>query len=199
MRTILKLGCFTALCFGATAVLPVPAKGDLIGSTVDWQGYFNGGPTGAGTFGTFVANGSIGGDYKINGSNGQIIYGIAVAGSSITFDYSVDVFGSTSWNPSVLSLAPTIHNGIALNFTGADILSLSIDPATNMTGFDASRISFTSNQIQVDWQNLSFTPSTIVKLDAVTGVPEPSSYVFLGSGIVAIAFLRKRERVLTGR
>jgi len=193
MRTNLKLSWFTALCFCAITILSTPAKASLIGSTVDWQSYFGGGPTGAGTFGSFVANGSIGGIYKINGANGEAIFGIDVSASSITFDYSVDVFGSTFWNSSVLSLAPTIYNGIALDFTGDSISSLSIDPATNMAGFNGSDISFTSNQIEVNWENLSYTPSTIVELDVNNAVPEPSTNVFVGSGIVALVLWRRRK------
>ena len=84
---------------------------------------------------------------------------------SITFDYSVDTITST-WSSSVLSLAPTIHNGIAVTVpSGTKIRRVTVDPATNMAGFDASRISFAEGRIEVDWENLPFSPSTIVKLD----------------------------------
>jgi hypothetical protein len=84
---------------------------------------------------------------------------------SITFDYSPSGSGGR-WTSSQLSLPPTIYNGIAINLlsTGS-ITSVKIDPATNMKRFNSSRITFTSRQIQVDWQNLHFDSSTIVKLD----------------------------------
>jgi len=84
---------------------------------------------------------------------------------SITFDYSPSGSGG-QWAKSDLSLPPTIHSGVAINLTSPGrILFVKIDPATNMVGFDNSRVSFTANQIQVDWQQLSYDSSTIVKLD----------------------------------
>lgn len=84
---------------------------------------------------------------------------------SITFNYSPSGSGS-QWSQSILSLPPTIHNGVAINLTSPGrIMYVKIDPATNMVGFDTNRVSFTANQIQVDWQQLSYDSSTIVKLD----------------------------------
>jgi hypothetical protein len=68
---------------------------------------------------------------------------------SITFDYSPSSGGT--WSASGLSLPPTIYNGIAIDMvSGPPFTSVTVDPATNMVGFDASHISFTANQIQVD-------------------------------------------------
>jgi hypothetical protein len=69
---------------------------------------------------------------------------------------------------------------------------VAIDPATTMAGFDNSRFSFTGSQIQIDWQNLQFSPTTIVKLDIQT-VPEPSllALVGLGAGLLALRKHRK--------
>lgn len=94
--------------------------------------------------------------------------------TSITFDYATSGNGST-WSSSPLSLPPTIYNGIALNLLSpGTIKSVTIDPATSMVGFDTSRLSFTAKQIQVDWQNLAFDASTIVKLDVtVAKTPQP--------------------------
>jgi hypothetical protein len=109
----------------------------------------------------------------VNGGEGGAFPGyfsILAGANSITFNYSI-YNGATppTWNSSPISLPPTIHNGIAINMeAGPAFLEVGIDPATNMVGFDASRISFTGNQIQVDWENLSFTTDTIVKLDVIT-------------------------------
>jgi hypothetical protein len=73
-------------------------------------------------------------------------------------------------------------------------MSVTIDPATNMAGFDSSRFSYTNNQIQVDWQDLTFTRNTIVKLDVNTTVPEPSTWLLFVSGLVGIGFVRKSWR-----
>jgi Ca2+-binding RTX toxin-like protein len=103
-----------------------------------------------------------------------VAFDILADDTSITFRYGFTEFVGT-WVPSQLSLAPTIHNGIAIDLlSGGTFQSVTIDPATNMVGFDSSRISFTSNEIQVDWQNLSFDSTTldsptIVKLDINVG------------------------------
>jgi hypothetical protein len=61
--------------------------------------------------------------------------------TSITFDYRSDA-GGAGWAASDLSLAPSIHNGIAINFvSGGHFSGVSINPLTNMVGFDLSRIS----------------------------------------------------------
>jgi hypothetical protein len=90
---------------------------------------------------------------------------IATDPSSITFDYSL-TRKPTAWSSSSVSLPPTVYNGLAVNLLSrGTITSVSIDPATNMVGFDSTHLSFTAKQIQVDWVNLSFSSSTVVKLD----------------------------------
>ncbi len=188
-----------ALCVAVALTLAVPARANLLGSTLSWQYYAYGGPyiyTGGQTGGTFVDNGGIGGTFV--GGTTSLYFNIIADDTSITFDYSI-VTGPTprSWTSSPLSLAPTIYNGIAINMvSGPAFSSVTIDPASNMVGFDASRFSFTGTQIQVDWQNLSFTPSTIVKLDIQT-VPEPSMFA-LASLAAAALMLRRYPRARAG-
>ena len=53
---------------------------------------------------------------------------------------------------------------------------VSINAATNMTGFNTSRITFDADHIWVDWQSLSRDANTVVSLDINSGgVPEPST------------------------
>jgi len=155
------------------AAAPSTANGGLLGATLSWQYYAYGGPynpQGGGSSGVFKVNGGAGGEFK----GGSAVYFAIVAGnSSITFDYSITNH-TGPWSASTLSLPPTIHNGIAINMvSGPAFTTVTIDPATNMVGFDPSRISFTNNQIQVDWQNLPYDASTIVKLDVNRGSAGP--------------------------
>jgi hypothetical protein len=182
------------LGFSVTLLLSVQAKANLMGSTLSWQYFASGGPYigGDGTpeGGTFVVNGGIG-DTFMPGIT-VAYFNILADADSITFDYSVSTVVGM-WDPSQISLPPTIHNGIAINLeSGPAFLAVTVNPATNMIGFDASRISFTPNQIQVDWQNLAFDTSTIVKLDVIT-VPAPTAAPILTVGI-ALMNVRRRRR-----
>jgi len=93
---------------------------------------------------------------------------------------------------------PTPFNGFnlsSLNFDdSSSITGYTLD--TNMIGLDASRISFTGNTFNLNWQGLSFDTNTYVnvgfKTDNTTAVPTPAllpGLIGLGMGV-----LRKRKR-----
>jgi hypothetical protein len=192
-RLVLGLAALTLLLAGVSH-----ARADLLGSTMSWQYYAYGGAYtfgGGTTSGTFVDTGS-GVDGTFIGGTSFIYFNIESDATSITFDYSVAT-GSSPWSDSVLSLAPTIYNGIAIDMvSGPAFTSVSIDPATNMAGFGLGNISFTGSEIQVDWHLLPFDTSTIVKLDvsAPSGIPEPASMTLLGLGIAGVAGCAWRRR-----
>ena len=188
MRSAVGTGQGLALAF-LLSTLTTPASASLIGSHVSWQYYAYSGPYfGSESSGSFIANGTVQGQFIAP----PTYFNIIVGNSTVTFDYSV-VHGSSSWTDSALSLAPTIHNGIALNFSDTSITGLSIDPLTNMVGFNTSDISFTSGQIQVDWANLPFNPSTEVVLDvsSTATAPEPTVFALITTALAALGCLRR--------
>ena len=189
-----------AIVFCGSFGMSARSNAQLLGSTLGWQYYAYGGiytyPGGT-TGGSFVVDGNVGGTFI--GGTSFIYFDIIADDTSITFDYDVLTTGPDSWAFSAQSLAPTIHNGIAIDMlVGPLFAGVTIDPSTNMVGFDPSRISFTGNQIQVDWQGLPYDEDTIVKLNvSVRGanVPEGSSVVMFSGGLLAtgIGALRRRR------
>jgi hypothetical protein len=174
---------------------------ELAGSapTYSWQYYAYGGPYSYfdGTSGTFAATGGVVGSFI--GESEYLYFNIIADPGSITLDYSVTNRAPGAWSPSALSLPPTIYNGIAFDLlSGPEITSVTIDPVTNMIGFDASRISFTATQIQVDWVELPFDNGTVVKLNVSTEVAvevdiKPGSFPNIVNlralGVVPVAIL----------
>jgi hypothetical protein len=172
----------------------VPARADsLLGSNLGWQYYAGGGPLstsvgdvpvpGSVTSGSFIDSDDLGGEFiepTLNDTEPDAlsVFDIYADGTTVTFNYSVST--PSSWSNSPLSLSPTVYNGIAINLLSAgSFADVSIDSATNMTGFDSSDLSFTADQIQVDWGGLDFDTSTVVTLDvtysATGAVPEPGT------------------------
>ena len=74
----------------------------------------------------------------------------------------------------------------------APFLSVTINPVTNMAGFDASRITFDGDNIYVNFQGLSFTTETVVSLDINT-VPEPATLSLMGIGLALAAGWARRR------
>jgi len=181
-RTFLLLLLFAA---GSVRALAggVVAPSALLGQTFSWQYYAYGSLYQGST--QFVDNGGTAGNFEEE-------FNILADNNSISFQYLED----GSWSPSALSLPPTISNGIAINSVNGPLFTnVTLDPLTNMVGFDDTRFSFTSSQIQVDWADLSFTPSTVVKFDVNSAaIPEPSTYgLLLGGLALGAAGVRRQE------
>jgi len=76
-----------------------------------------------------------------------------------------------------------------LNSTIPTFLSATIN-STNVAGLDASRVTFDANNIYINFQGLTVTPSSRVSVD-ITAVPEPRTLGSIGLVLAALALLRR--------
>jgi hypothetical protein len=81
--------------------------------------------------------------------------------------------------------------------TIAPITGVTINGATNLAGFNASRLSFDADNIYINMQSLAAGGAHLVRLDVQFGaaaVPEPSTLLLLGAGLAVIAIPVRRRR-----
>lgn len=101
--------------------------------------------------------------------------------------------------------SPAGFNGGVVSETGAFPASLTgfqIDPATDLPGFDAGRVTLDSRNVFADFQGLSFQPGQNVTLDltfAPPAVPEASTTVSLGLLLGLGAVLRLGRGMVAAR
>lgn len=93
---------------------------------------------------------------------------------------------------------PTSFNGVRLDAGAAGanpFTSVTINAATNVVGFDASRVTFDATNIYLNLQALSVDSASVIQVD-ITGaetVPEPAAWTLMigGFGLVGGAMRRR--------
>ncbi len=103
---------------------------------------------------------------------------------SVTFG---TILASPTWNA-------TGFNGVIFTATSPlDIQSLLVISST-MSGFDNSRVSFTDNQILLNWQGLSYVDGTTLNINftSASAVPIPGTLALIGLGLVGLALRRRK-------
>lgn len=185
--SVLNKSRIAAAALVIAATCSSSALAGLAGSWASANYYYNG-FLWRSNFAFGTVNGSTLGEF----SDPVLIFALSANDSQIIADFSRFEYGSSSWNPSPVSLNSNglfIENGFAVSFAGApQITGVTVDASTNMVGFDQSKITFNNGAIAVNWVGLQFTPSTRVVLN-VTTVPAPGAVALLG-----LAGLARRRR-----
>lgn len=136
-----------------------------------------------------------------NASNGDHVVGSGVEVPNISENVgALDISDTNLYVDYALSGS---WNGASFNgFEISDVLgqidsfaAVTINAATNLAGFDASRISFDADHIWVNWQGLTFTSDTVVSLDIKGGdkIPEPGSLALVALGLAGASGLLRRR------
>jgi hypothetical protein len=87
----------------------------------------------------------------------------------------------------------TPFNGVI--FTAAadhGIASATVHGSTTMAGFDDSRVSFTDDQLLLNWAGLSYVDGTVVRVD-FTFVPEAGAAWLAACGALGLALVGRRR------
>lgn len=94
-------------------------------------------------------------------------------------------FNSTSFNGPVFT-----------TLSDLDITSVTVDSATTLVGFDASRVLISDNRIALNFAGLDYDDGDFLSLNFAF-VPEPASWALMIAGFGLVGFAMRRRAVLT--
>jgi len=184
----------------ASALAVPAAHAGFQGSSATFEYYVYGGAYDkGGSPTTFTVDGTAGASFLNTTDATRRYFDVLLTDARLVFDFQDTGF----WSPSPVSLNSGglyIESGPLMSFSGAaSIQSVSIDPLTTMAGLVSSNITYDASRIAVNWEFLSYDPSTQVVLNVTfappAAVPEPSGAVLtsLGLGGLVLALRRRRR------
>ena len=85
-------------------------------------------------------------------------------------------------------------NGLVFTGTGLSrINGVTVDPSTDFSGFDASRVSVVGNELRIDWGSLGYTSASSLGFN-FSLVPEPATWALMLVGFALVGTsLRRRS------
>lgn len=180
----------------ALLATPVVAKAGFVGRTVGAEAIF---PTLSSPVG-LAQHELVGGAVEFpQGAFTQYDPLVSIDFSDASIEYIL-----TRPNTTYTSAAFNGFRFFDLNDTVADIIGVSIDAKTSLPGFDATRVSFNSNEILVNFSGLDASGLSshriLLHVNFVdASIPEPGVLLLLGAGIAGQVFVRRVRVVKSGR
>lgn len=141
-------------------------------------------------------------NFAVTGVEAERILGfmdVDVSASQIVL--STSLTGNTT-----ASLPSSSFSGLNLSDTSGAVRTITgvgINPSSNFSGFDASRLSFNADNVFANLQGLTFRPDTRLVLDVTfapvaAAAPEPSPFALLAlSGGVGLVLQRRRWHIFS--
>ncbi len=172
---------------GAGPPPPPPVGDDLDGQTITYQWRFGGldGAIQEGPLPAVVGDGTEFPSIGVSGQNSNLSLDVSATNFRLDWTGSFFFSGGFGFNGHIYSDG----SGFVPAFD-----TVTIHPETNLPGFDASRLSFDDDNIQVDFAGLGGGVGTVVSLD-VALVPEPSGAAAAFGLCFALLALGRHGRV----
>lgn len=146
----------------------------------------------------FPDSGSVFSDFGNAVVDAGVEYGVAGSRNNLAFDISDLAIRIFDPDGSSITFAGAAFNGFTFDdvFSSiAPIVGLTIDASTTLAGFSASRLSFSAEQLLVNFESLQFTAGQQLVLNVQFGsqVPTPATLALFGLGLAGLGWSRRKK------